>query len=158
MMKLTPLEIRNMVFPKKRFNGIDEDAVKVFLDKMARDFEEQSKELRQVTEELRLSKEQNSEQMGLQTALKEAMLQAQKTGGIIKHNAEKESMLLLKESELKAEKMLDDARSELKSLTDEVRNLKNMKRKLKSELKVILQSYLDMLQEDEKNQTPVRSR
>lgn len=148
-MKLTPLEIRNMVFPKKRFNGLDEDSVKTFLDKVSRDFEEQNKELRQVSEELRLAKEHNSEQLGLQTALKEAMLQAQKAGGIIKHNAEKESMLLLKESELKAEKMLDDARIELKSLTDEVRSLKNIKRKLKSELRVILQSYLDMLQEDE---------
>jgi len=153
-MRLTPLEIQNMVFPKKRFGGFDEDAVKDFLTKVSRDYEDLSREHRKFSEELKIIREKMGENANLENALKDALMSAQKASGQIKHNAQRESVLMLKESELKAEKMLDDARIELKSLTDDVRNYKAIKRKLKTELRLLLQSYMDLLEEDE----PAKSR
>ena len=44
--------------------------------------------------------------------------------------------------------MLDDARLELKALTDDIRNYKTIKRKLKTDLQILIQSYSDLLNED----------
>ena len=88
------------------------------------------------------------ENASLEHALKDALLSAQKATGQIRHQAQRESVLMLKESELKAEKMLDDARLELKALTDDIRNYKTIKRKLKTDLQILIQSYSDLLSED----------
>ncbi|MBT3785349.1 DivIVA domain-containing protein [bacterium] len=147
-MRLTPLEIENMVFPKRKFGGVDEVAVREFLTRVAREQEEFSRDYKRAREELREIRERFGEQASLETALKDALTTANQASGQIRKSAEKESILLLKESELKAENMLDDARLELKGLTDEIRNFKTVKRRLKSELRVILQSYMELLEED----------
>ena len=147
-MRLTPLEIENMVFPKRKFGGVDEVAVREFLTRVAREQEEFSRDYKRDREELREIRERFGEQASLETALKDALTTANQASGQIRKSAEKESILLLKESELKAENMLDDARLELKGLTDEIRNFKTVKRRLKSELRVILQSYMELLEED----------
>ena len=100
--------------------------------------------------ELDSVRQRMEENQSLETALKDALMSAQKTTGTLKKNAEKESLLLLREAELKAEKILDDARSELKGLNDEVRGLRNMKQKLRSEMKVLLQSYMDILSSEDR--------
>ena len=147
-MRLTPLEIENMVFPKRKFGGVDEVAVREFLTRVAREQEEFSKDYKRTREELHEIRERFGEQASLETALKDALTTANQASGQIRKSAEKESVLILKESELKAENMLDDARLELKGLTDEIRNFKTVKRRLKSELRVLLQSYMDLLEED----------
>ncbi len=149
-MKLSPVEIQNMVFPKKTIGGVDESTVRDFLIRTARDYEELQKDNRRLNEELDLIKKDVNNRASLESTLKDALVSAEKTTGMIKKNAEKESLILLRESELKAEKMLDDARLELKTLTDEIRNYKNLKRKLKSEMKVLLQTYSDMLEAEDK--------
>lgn len=149
-MRLTPLEIQNVNFPRKAIGGCDESAVRDFLGKVAREIEELNRENREFKEEIHQLRERLSEGSNLENALKDAIINAQKTTGMIKKNAEKESLLLLKESEIKAEKMLDDARAELKVLTDDIRNFKNMKRKLKGEMRTLLQGYMDFLSDDEK--------
>ena len=149
-MRLTPLEIENMVFPKKKFGGVDETAVREFLTRVAREQADLTRDYKKTLEELKEIRERVGENANLETALKDALSSAQQASGQIRKSAEKESMLLLKESELKAENMLDEARLELKGITDEIRNYKNVKRKLKSELRVLLQGYMDLLDEDSK--------
>lgn len=149
-MRLTPIEIQNMSFSRKTLGGLDEAQVRDFQVRVARDMEDVNRELREVREELNQLRERITEGSNLETALKDALASAQKTTGMIKKNAEKESLLILKESEIRAEKMLDDARAELKTLTDEIRGYKNLKRKFKGEVKSLIQSYMDLLADDEK--------
>ncbi len=147
---MTPVEIRNAVFPKKAIGGVDESRVREFLERVSLDMEESMKDVRRMEGELDSVRQRMEENQSLETALKDALMSAQKTTGTLKKNAEKESLLLLREAELKAEKILDDARSELKGLNDEVRGLRNMKQKLRSEMKVLLQSYMDILSSEDR--------
>jgi cell division initiation protein len=147
-MRLTPVEIENMVFTRKKFGGLDESSVRDFLSRVAREQEELVRDYKRVREELHTIREQAKEGASLESALKDALVTAQKTTGQIRQHAQKESQLLLKESEMKAETLLDDARMELKGLTDEIRNYKNLKRKLKTDMKMLLQSYMDLLVPD----------
>jgi len=149
-MRLTPIEIENMIFPKKKFGGVDEVAVREFLSRVAKEQEELTRDYRRTQEELKEIRERMGDHASLETALKDALSSAQKASGQIRKSAEQERVLLLKESEIKAENMLDDARLELKSITDEIRSLKKVKRKLKSEMRIFLQSYMDLLEEDSK--------
>ena len=146
--RLKPIDIQNMVFPKKKFGGLDESAVKDFLNTVTRDYESLERDYRKASEELKLVRDKLGENASLEHALKDALLSAQKATGQIRHQAQRESVLMLKESELKAEKMLDDARLELKALTDDIRNYKTIKRKLKTDLQILIQSYSDLLSED----------
>ena len=146
--RLKPVDIENMMFPKKKFGGLDEGAVKEFLKTVTRDYEALERDYRKASEELKLVREKLGENASLEHALKDALLSAQKATGQIRHQAQRESVLMLKESELKAEKMLDDARLELKALTDDIRNYKVIKRKLRTDLQILIQSYSDLLNED----------
>ncbi|PCJ19383.1 MAG: hypothetical protein COB02_08330 [Candidatus Cloacimonadota bacterium] len=147
-MKLTPLEIKNMVFSKKRLGGIDEKSVRGFLERVSVDYEMILKDYQRSDEELNILKSEMSDNSSLEKTLKEAVIVAKESSKIIKSNAEKQSLLMLKEAELKAERMMDEARHELKDLTVDIRKFKNLKRKLKGELKVVLQGYSDILKED----------
>ncbi|MCO4783376.1 MAG: DivIVA domain-containing protein [Candidatus Cloacimonetes bacterium] len=147
-MKLTPLEIKNMVFPKKRLGGIDESSVREFLERVSDDYEIVLRDSARVAEELHLIKSDISDNSSLEKSLKEAVIVAKESSKIIKSNAEKQSLLMMKEAELKAERILDEARHELKTITNDIRKFKNLKRKLKGDLKVVLQSYSDILDED----------
>lgn len=147
-MKLTPLEIKNMVFPKKRLGGIDESSVRDFLNRVSDDYEIVLRDSTRIAEELNVIKSEISDNSSLEKSLKEAVIVAKESSKIIKSNAEKQSLLMMKEAELKAERIMDEARHELKTLTNDIRKFKNLKRKLKGDLKVVLQSYTDILSED----------
>lgn len=149
-MRLTPLEIENMVFPRRKFGGVDEVAVREFLSRVAREQEDLNREYRRTQEELKEIRDRIGDHANLEAALKDALTSAQKASGQIRKSAEQERVLLLKESEIKAENMLDDARLELKTITDEIRGLKQVKRKLRSEMKILLQGYMDLLEEESK--------
>ena len=146
--RLKPIDIQNMVFPKKKFGGLDEAAVKDFLSTVTRDYEALERDHRKASEELKLVRDKLGENASLEHALKDALLSAQKAPGQIRHQAQRESVLMLKESELKAEKMLDDARLELKALTDDIRSYKAIKRKLRTDLQILIQSYSDLLTDE----------
>lgn len=137
-----------MVFSKKRLGGIDEKSVRGFLERVSVDYEMILKDYQRSDEELNILKSEMSDNSSLEKTLKEAVIVAKESSKIIKSNAEKQSLLMLKEAELKAERMMDEARHELKDLTVDIRKFKNLKRKLKGELKVVLQGYSDILKED----------
>ena len=147
-MKLTPLEIKNMVFPKRKLGGLDASAVSSFLEKVSIDYEMTLRDSQRSAEELKILKADMSDNSSLERTLKEAVLVAKESSKIIKSNAQKQSLLMLKEAELKAERMMDEARFELKTLTNDIRKYKTLKRKLKGDLKVVLQGYTDILEED----------
>ena len=134
-------------FSKEEIWRLDESAVKEFLNTVTQDYESLERDYRKASEELKLVRDKLGENASLEHALKDALL-SQKATGQIRHQAQRESVLMLKESELKAEKMLDDARLELKALTDDIRNYKTIKRKLKTDLQFLIQSYSDLLSED----------
>lgn len=149
-MLITPLDIQQRTFAKKKLGGLDEEDVTEFLKKVGRDYELLFAENRNLKEQVLRLQKQMKDYIELERTLKQTLVSAQKTSGEMKINAEKEAELVIKEAELNAEKILDDARNEVRTLMGEIRQLKTAKRKLRIELKNVLDSFNDMLKEEVK--------
>lgn len=147
-MLITPLDIQQRTFVRKKIGGIDEDEVQLFLQKVAKDYEQVYAENRNLKDQVLRLQKQMKDYIDLERTLKQTLVSAQKTSGELKINAEKEAELILKEAELNAERLVDEARQEVRELMDEVRQLKSAKRRLRIELKTVLDGFADLLVEE----------
>ena len=147
---ITPLDIQQRRFKSVKLGGLDKDDVYGFLQKVGREFELLFTENRNLKEQVLRLQKQMKDYIELERTLKQTLVSAQKTSGEMKINAEKEAELIIKEAELNAEKILDEARAEVRNLMAEIRQLKTAKRKLRIELKNVLDTFNDMLKEEVK--------
>jgi cell division initiation protein len=147
-LKLTPLDIQQKVFARKRMGGVDEGEVVEFLREVAREYEQVYTENRALREQITVLRQQLKDYVEMERTLKQTLIDAQRTSEDRKANSEKEAELILQRAELEAERVVEDARQEVKDLTEEIRVLKRGRRKLKIELKNVLDSFYDMLREE----------
>jgi cell division initiation protein len=147
-MRITPLDIYQREFAKKKIGGLDEVEVNEFLKKVGREYESLYSENKSLKEQADRLTAQMKDYLELEKTLKQTLISAQKTSGDMKNNAEKEAELIVKEAEMQAERILDEARSESEMVAREIRELKKQKRMLKVELRTVLESYLSMLNEE----------
>lgn len=147
-MRITPLDIFQREFSRKNIGGLDENEVYGFLKKVGREYETLYAENKALKDQSQRLSGQMEDYLELEKTLKQTLISAQKASGELKDNAEKESELIIKESELQAERILDEARSECEAIAKEIRELKRQKRMLKVELRTVLESYLSMINED----------
>jgi cell division initiation protein len=150
-MLITPLDIQQRQFKTVKLGGLDKDDVQAFLNKLCKDYEQLFAENRKLKDQILRLQKQMKDYIELERTLKETLVSAQKTSGEIRINAEKEAELIIREAELNGEKILDEARIEVRNLMAEIRQLKTAKRKLKIELKNILDTFYAMLREDIKD-------
>ncbi|MBP7635700.1 DivIVA domain-containing protein [Candidatus Ozemobacteraceae bacterium] len=154
-MRITPLDIYQREFSRKKIGGLDENEVYDFLKKVGREYEAVYAESKDLKDQVERLTAQMKDYLELEKTLKQTLISAQKASGDLKNNAEKEAELIVKEAEIQAERILDEARSESEMVGKEIRELKRQKRMLKVELKTVLESYTAMLTED--GPTPIRS-
>lgn len=150
-MLITPLDIQQRTFARKKLGGLDEEDVQLFLSKVAKDYEQLYAENRTLKDQILRLQKQMKDYIDLERTLKQTLVSAQKTSGELKINAEKEAELILKEAELNGERVIDEARQEARQLMDEIRQLKASKRKLRIELKTVLDGFNDLLREEIKD-------
>ena len=105
---LTPLEITNKVF-KKGFRGYNEEDVDSFLDQVVKDYEKIYRDNLELKETLGRvnSKLEHFQQM--ENTLHNTLVIAQETAEEVKLNAKKETELVIKEAEIRANRLMDDA-------------------------------------------------
>lgn len=144
-MKITPLDIHQKVFKKAAFRGYDIDEVDEFLEKIGREFEILYTENQRLKERLNRAEEQMKDYIDMEKTLKETLIAAQKSSGELKLNAEKESELIIRESEISAEKLVESAKNEARMIMKEIAKLKQQKKLIKLDLKSLLDSYYEML-------------
>ncbi|HOT27598.1 MAG TPA: DivIVA domain-containing protein [Candidatus Ozemobacteraceae bacterium] len=154
-MRITPLDIYQREFSRKKIGGLDENEVYDFLKKVGREYEAVYAESKDLKDQVERLTAQMKDYLELEKTLKQTLISAQKASGDLKNNAEKEAELIVKEAEIQAERILDEARSESEMVGKEIRELKRQKRMLKVELKTVLESYMAMLTED--GPTPIRA-
>ncbi|MBI3038903.1 DivIVA domain-containing protein [bacterium] len=147
-MKITPLDIYQREFAKKKIGGLDDTEVYGFLKKIGREYESLYTENKALKEQVDRLTAQMKDYLELEKTLKQTLISAQKASGDLKRSAEKESELMLKEAEMQGERIIEEARSEAESVSKDIRELKKQKRLLKIELKTILESYMSMLDEE----------
>lgn len=153
-MELTPLDIRNQTFHKKRFGGFDPDEVKAFLDTAAKAFEESGRNRTELTERLKIAEERVGYYKQIEKTIQDAAVTMQKTLDEVKRNAEKESELLIAEAKTRAQKEVENTRREAESLRAEIEQLKQLRTNYFIRIRAMVKSQSDLLSAMEKEQTP----
>jgi cell division initiation protein len=144
-MELSPLEITQREFGRK-WRGLDPEEVHTFLEQIG---EEMTRLLQQTSEQAaqiqRLEAQVKSHQER-EDSLRNTLVTAQKMTEEIKANAKREADLLMKETELRAEKLLEAAHQKLAQVQAEIAELKRQRDLFTSKLRGLLKTHLELLE------------
>jgi cell division initiation protein len=141
---LTPLDIQNREF-KRSFRGYNEDEIDSFLDQVIKDYEQlyrENVELKETIERIS-SKLENYQHM--ENTLHSTLVIAQETAEEVKLNAKKESELVMKEAEIQAQRMIDEATSKVRRMTGEYEEINKQLQIYRTRMKTLLQAQLEMI-------------
>ena len=144
-MKITPQDILTQEFNVK-VKGFDKDEVKNFLTQIAEIMEAENLEkekLRKEIDSLRISLLKLEKQENL---LRDTLISAQKFSAEIKTSGEREAELRIKEAEMKAEEIINDAVQRRSGLKDEIKNLKFKRREIESDIINLLNSLKELIE------------
>jgi cell division initiation protein len=144
VLKLTPLEIRNQEF-RKALRGLDAVEVQTFLEMVSEHYEtiaEENKSLnRRIVElETKLKDYQENEKN-----LRETLLNVQEVKKQSEESSRRQADLIVKEAELKALEILENARKQTRLIREEVSWLKAQKESFINRLRHILVSQIELL-------------
>jgi len=140
-MRMTATDIRQQQFAVRLFRGFDPQEVDAFLEEMADDVDELSRENGLLKEQLIAVEEKSRGAEGREKTLQETLVTTQKIAEEFKENARREAELILREAHLRAERFMQDAREEHAKLNSEVSGLRRLRRQLGEELMSTLATH-----------------
>ena len=143
-MKLTPLDIKKQVF-KKILRGYDPIEIETFLEMVAEEFEALIKERNDLSDEVLKLKTQLRDYQEVEKTFKESLMNAQQTINQSRENSKRESDLIIKEAEVRAEKIIENAKMQLIEMKNELMVLKAQKDSFAKRLRHLLESQLELL-------------
>jgi len=140
-MKLTPLDIHQKEF-RRAIRGYGEEEVDKFLDDVAEDFERLFKENIELKERFEKAKQDLEGYSGMEKTLQNALLTAQKSADDVTVHANKEAGLIVRDAELKAKEIIQEA-YDLKSKHEAtLGSLKQAEEEFRTKFKSMLESYI----------------
>ncbi|HUK56705.1 MAG TPA: DivIVA domain-containing protein [Nitrospiria bacterium] len=138
-MKITPLDIQQAGF-KVRMRGYDRQEVDGFLDAITEDYEALVRENNALREKTAESENQLAELRKKEATLNNTLMKAQDLVEEMKHAAQKDAELIVKEAELKAEGMIHLAREEMIAIKRDILDLQKQRlvflEKIRSTIKI----------------------
>lgn len=143
-MKITPLDIKKQEF-KKTLRGFDPIEVETFLEMVAEEYEALIKERNNLSEEVLKLKTQLFDYQQVEKTFKESLMSAQQTINQSRENSKRESSLIIKEAELKADKILEDTKIKLIEMKNELMLIKSHKDSFAKRLKHLLEAQLELI-------------
>ena len=147
-MKLTPDDISARVFSGRIVGGYSPKEVTAFLEKVARELDEVLQENQDLKARVQ---EKDSQLMGYkerEDLLREAITTAQQTAKKMQEQAEQTAKETVAEAHKKANLITQDARDSLKTVYQDLSNLRRVHIQLKNTMKAVLQSHQDLLEQD----------
>ncbi len=147
-MRITPMDIRQQQFTVKMFRGFDVQEVDTFLEDLAEDYETLLKENQLLKEQLQALEERARGLEDRERVLQETLVTTQRLTEEMKASARREAALLVRESELQGEKLVEAARASEASIQAEVAQLKRMRRQLAEALRATVDMYQRLLDQD----------
>jgi len=153
--KITPLEIKKQNF-KIRVRGFDPTEVESFLEMVADEYEIAVNEKNLLFEEASRLRTQLLDYQQVEKTLQETLMNAQETVSMSKENSKREAMIMVREAELKAERILDDAREKLDRMRNELSILRSQKESFARRLKHLLESQIELVKVLEMDDVEVR--
>jgi DivIVA domain-containing protein len=155
---LTPLDVRRYEFGKA-LRGFDPERVNQFREQVAEELERLSRvnqdldaKARGFHEQLRAFRERDK-------AINDALVSAQQLRGEIREQAEKEGQLIIREAKADAERLLDEARGEIRRIEDQIAQLDRSRRAYLSQLRLLIERQLsDVTAAEQSTPEPASSR
>jgi cell division initiation protein len=144
-MKMTPLDIQQQQF-KTRLRGFDVREVDAFLEQMANAFEAFQRENENSQEEIRRLELEIQGYKKREDTFKRALLNSQKVLDQMKENARKSAELIIAESEVKAEKILNKAHNRLAQLHEDIAELKRQRTQIEVQISSIIEAHSKLLE------------
>lgn len=148
---LTPMDIHNKEF-KRSFRGYSEEDVDEFLDHVIKDYEklyQDNNELRETIEQMNSKLEHYQH---IENTLHNTLVIAQETAEEVKINAKKETELIIKEAEVRARELVEEALAKVRRATAEYDELQKQTQVFRTRQKTLLQAQLEMLTKAEEDE------
>jgi cell division initiation protein len=155
-MKLTPLEIQQMVF-QVRLRGYDKEEVNRFLEEVAQTLESANRENATLRERASYMEQQLADMKRNEATLSNTLLSAQSLADDVKRAAQRDAELAMKEAELKASELLREARVELAETQRDISELRKQRLLMIERLRATIRTFERMLEiedEDEDSSEP----
>jgi len=156
-MAITPLEIQKMRFSQK-MRGYDPTEVEGFLSLLAEELAARVAQLDKLERENRYYRQRLEETEHREHQLQQTLLRAQKVSDDITANARHEAELLVKEAEVAADKIVQQAIEQSTRFESKIAELRTARRELQLKFKNTLdlfQRILEAEMEDERNTATV---
>ncbi len=151
-MELTPLDIRNQKFHRKRFGGVDAEEVKAFLETTAQTFEQMSRARIDLTERLKIAEERVNYYKQIEKTIQDAVVTMQQTADEVKRSANKEAELIVAEAKARSLKEVENSKQQAEELRGEIEQLKQMRTNYFIRFRSLLRSQEELLQAMEHEQ------
>ena len=157
-MKLSPTLIKNQEF-KKSMRGFDVAEVQAFLEKVATDFEELIEENENLKQSLEEIDKKVMEFQRQEKIVRDTLVKAQDSSTKAMESTKKQTSLIIKEAELKASHILENAKRRADEIKNSVQSAEQEKNLIVAKLKAIISSQAQLLEGklkdagEEKNQT-----
>lgn len=136
-MRFTPMDITNRTFSRS-LRGYDPEEVDNFLHLVAEDMEALIAEQTELRKEAERLRESLSDLREREQILKDTMLLAQETKEEVQKNAMKEADIIVRESELQAERIVAAAHERVQQIRSEMDDLIRARAQLKQGLQDLL--------------------
>jgi cell division initiation protein len=144
-MKVSPITIKKQKF-NKSLRGYDPEEVQAFLDRLADNFDELQKENQSVKEELVNANIHLAEFRKIEKNLQDTLLKSQESSSKAIESAKKQTHLMVKEAEIKANQILEKARENANEIRDAVIKLREERDLIISKLKAMVESQAHLFE------------
>ena len=139
-MRISPVDIRQQQFTT-RFRGFDQQEVDTFLEDVADDYENLLKENGLLKEQLAVHEERSRGMAEHEKLLRDTLVTTQRIAEEMKENSRREAQIALREAEVQAERVLEEARTAEAKIRSEIWNLKKTRRQLMESLMSTVETY-----------------
>ena len=151
-MNYTPNDLQNLTF-KKSLLGYSEDVVNDVLDKVIEDYSAYIRENVELKDKLALLNDGLQHYKTIEESLQNTLLVAQQTGEDIKKNAYDKAENVIKEAEIRAQRLINDANQEVVKINFEYEDMKKKLHIFKSKCEMLLMSQMELLKQMFEDQT-----
>ncbi len=143
-MKITPLDIQQMVF-RVKFRGYDREEVNRFLEEVAQTVELLNRDNATSRERVAFLEQQVAELKRTEAMLSNTLVSAQSLADDVKRSAQRDADLIVKEAELKAGELFRQSRVELAETQRDLSQLQKQRLLVVERMRATLHTFERML-------------
>ena len=140
-MRISALDIRQQQFTVRMFRGLDPQEVEAFLEDVAEDYESVVKENALLKEQLTALEERSRNITEHERTLQETLVTTHRLTEEMKQAAKREADMIVRDAEMRGEKVTEELRAEETRLKQELVSLKRLRRQLVEEMRSTLARY-----------------